>query len=78
MFPPSTPSASIPGTQALFFAAIGVRTHAFEPMKMNLALLHCSMGSNPGMEDKTLWILPYGLGDKDTDNACLVCAYTHA
>ncbi len=61
------------GTQALFFAAIGVRTHAFDPQPMDNALLRCSLASNTGM-DAVMTLNGYGLGDTDTDHACLVRA----
>jgi hypothetical protein len=61
------------GTHSMFFAAIGVRTHSFEPMPKNVALLHCSAAANPSFLDH--WsINAYGLSDHDSDGGCMVRA----
>jgi FkbM family methyltransferase len=58
------------GTHSLFFAAIGVRTHGFEPMPKNLNLIRCSVSSNPSMAS-TYEANGFGLSDKNNEGMCM-------
>lgn len=58
------------GIHTLWFAAAGFRTHAFEPVVTNYALLHCSAMVNPPMH-KNLWINHLGLSDSFKENVCM-------
>ena len=61
----------ITGVHALFFGALGIRTHAFEPLQSNVQLLQCSAAANP-KTTKSLIINDFGLADEDSDGACIV------
>ena len=59
------------GIHALFTAALGIRTHAFEPLARNLEKLECSAANN-AVIGKHLVINGFGLSDKASDGGCLV------
>eukprot|EP00042_Codosiga_hollandica_P048770 m.552055 g.552055 ORF g.552055 m.552055 type:complete len:326 (+) comp57737_c2_seq13:1144-2121(+) len=61
------------GSHALFFAALGVRTHAFEPLPSHLAVLLCSQAANPIMQ-KTLRINGFGLSNTRSESGCMSVA----
>eukprot|EP00042_Codosiga_hollandica_P035247 m.259925 g.259925 ORF g.259925 m.259925 type:complete len:303 (-) comp54588_c0_seq6:145-1053(-) len=58
------------GTHSVFLSAMGIRTHAFEPLPTNLAVLYCTKAANPIMQ-KTLTINPFGLSNADSDSGCM-------
>ncbi len=55
----------------MFFAAIGVETHIFEPMSQNLNALRCTVAANHAMAERVR-INPFGLGHKTSDSLCMV------
>ncbi len=59
------------GIHSLFTAALGIRTHAFEPMPKNLNVLRCSAAANPVISEN-IRINPFGLADKSSDGGCMV------
>ena len=63
--------AMLTGIHALFTAALGIRTHAFEPLARNLEKLECSAANN-AVIGKHLVINGFGLSDKASDGGCLV------
>eukprot|EP00042_Codosiga_hollandica_P048390 m.541892 g.541892 ORF g.541892 m.541892 type:complete len:429 (+) comp57654_c0_seq2:1340-2626(+) len=58
------------GTHGLFTAALGIRTHAFEPMPKNLAVLLCSQLNNPTIH-RHLVVNDFGLSETNNDGACM-------
>eukprot|EP00042_Codosiga_hollandica_P024494 m.103359 g.103359 ORF g.103359 m.103359 type:complete len:411 (-) comp51570_c0_seq1:31-1263(-) len=58
------------GVHSLFFAALGIRTHSFEPMPGNNKLLQCSAAASPKMAEKFNLNL-FGLSDKASDGGCM-------
>eukprot|EP00042_Codosiga_hollandica_P022418 m.82609 g.82609 ORF g.82609 m.82609 type:complete len:338 (+) comp50782_c0_seq1:801-1814(+) len=58
------------GVHALFFAALGIRTHAFEPMPRVADVLSCSLHANPRMHG-LLTINRFGIAEKRSENACM-------
>jgi hypothetical protein len=64
-------TSKVLGIHSLFFAALGVRTHSFEPMPVNFAVLSCSVDANPSFE-KLVTLHNYGLGAQPS-RSCMVC-----
>eukprot|EP00042_Codosiga_hollandica_P043175 m.406357 g.406357 ORF g.406357 m.406357 type:complete len:380 (+) comp56494_c0_seq8:996-2135(+) len=58
------------GIHALFTAALGIRTHAFEPLPKNFKVLECSMRANPTLA-QFLTLNSFGLGQQNEDQACM-------
>ncbi len=57
----------------MFFAALGIRTHAFEPLPANVERLRCSAIAN-NIDESFFVINDFGLSDKDSDGGCMVYA----
>ena len=58
------------GTHSLWFASLGYRTHSFEPLRRNVALLHCSVTATPEVQ-RYIRINNFGRGNKDME-VCMV------
>jgi hypothetical protein len=60
------------GVHAVFFAALGIRTHAFEPLPSAFERMQCSARANKhrGIKQR-FFINDYGLADQDSE-ACMV------